>query len=364
MDARRLICVIGGGISGLVFAALHKSRGGEVLVLEKDDIDSAAEDGKSVVINAAAAAVLRQAGANLPNAAPLSTARISFQNAPGGATFCGGVLGIGIAHREARRELAAALGDSFRAPVSVSSFTPQPDSVRVLYRAADGTEEIAEAAAVVVACAAPDLPPPFVARETDYRQAIITFAAETKSFPRGLAVESFTAIGIVALVPRTDGKTGVVVCAGERAAGALSALPDGELLTKINDCFGGEFALHTAGERFIYAPKARRVSPLAAERVAMLGAGATILHPAGAQGLSLGIADAECLAALLRTNPPPRAFSEYRRRRTRAHCTMFAATSILAAGGHLRASPFRIIGGITTAALSIPLRQFATQFRV
>ncbi|MGI9297392.1 MAG: FAD-dependent monooxygenase [Gammaproteobacteria bacterium] len=355
---KRLICVIGGGIGGLVFAALHRANGGEILVLERENIDAAEEDGKSVVVNAASAALLRKAGVNLEDAAPLSCARIQFQNAPGGATIDGdGALGFGIAHRAVRKQLAEIAGDSFRAPVAVLSVKSADAGARVSYRTADGEEKTVSAAAVVVACALPDLPPPFAVREFDYRQAAISFTAEARNFPRGLAVESFTRFGIVALVPRVDKKIGVILCAESDAAGMLSALPDDALLAKINDCFGGEFALHSAGARFIYAPKARRVSPLAAENIAMSGAGATILHPAGAQGLNLGIADAACLSELLHRRGDSgdsiaAAFAAYRRRRTPAHRATLAATSILAAGGHLRFAPFRLAGGAATAVLS------------
>lgn len=367
MDAR-LVCVIGGGISGLVFAALHRANGGEVLVLEREDIGAAKEDGKSVVVNTAAAAVLEKAGANIQDAAPLSRARIQFQNAPGGITINGGVLGFGIAHRAVRAQLAAGLGDSFRAPITVSSFAPEKDAkVRVCYRTADDEEKTVIAAAVVVACAPPHLPPPFVVRELDYRQAVIGFAASAHNFPRELAVESFTRLGIVALVPRADGKTGVIICAEAGAAGALSALPDDSLLAKINDCFGGEFGLHTASARFVYAPKARQVSPLSADNIALLGAGATILHPAGAQGLNLGIADAACLSELLRQDNSDiaSAFATYRRRRAPAHGGMLAATSILAAGGYLRFAPFRLVGGAMTATLgaaAFPFRKSISSF--
>ena len=361
MDAR-LICVIGGGISGLAFAALHQKNGGKVLALEKNEVSGGGEDGKSVVISAKSAVLLKKAGAETASA-PLSEIRVRFQNAPGGMTIGGGgVLGYGISHREVHQKLAAALAGSFLPGAAVESIRAQKDGVEVIYQTPDGVKT-AQAAAALIACELPELPPPFLARTLDFRQAAISFTVAARNFPAGLAVESFTRGGIAALVPRADGKTGVILCADESAAGRLSALEDGALMVRINDFFGGEYGLHSPGARHIYAPRARHVSPLSAGRIAALGAGAAILHPAGAQGLNMGLADAECLAAQLSGGAEiETGLAAYSRRRTAAHVRMLAATGILGAGGHLRQLPFRLAGGMGAAALSAAVFPWRRRF--
>ncbi|MBE8158346.1 MAG: NAD(P)-binding protein [Betaproteobacteria bacterium] len=362
MDAR-LICVIGGGISGLTFAALHRQNGGEILALEKNEV-CGGEDGKSVVISAKSAAILKRAGAETATA-PLSEIRVYFQDAPGGMTIGGGVLGCGVPHREIHQKLAATLGESLRAPAAVESIAQKKDGVAITFRTDGGVQEIL-AAAAVIACELPELPAPFLARTLDFQQGMITFTAAADNFPKGLAVEGFTRGGVAALVPRTDEKTGVILCAGEAAAGRLAALSDDALMERINDFFGGEFGLHSPGARQIYAPQTRYVSPLAAAKIATLGAGAAVLHPAGAQGLNMGLADAECLAAQLAGGENiETALAAYARRRTPAHMAMLAATGFLGMGGHFRQFPFRLAGGIGAAALSaaaFPWRRYLAEF--
>ena len=357
MDAR-LICVIGGGISGLAFAALHRKNGGKVLVVEKNGANLEEEDGKSVIISARSLEILKRAGVET-DAAPVDKIRVYFQDAPGGMDIAGGVLAYGIPHREVRQKLTEAAGECAKAG-AVKSISRGGGGVRVIVGTSAG-EEVVDAAAAVVACELPELPPPFCARALDFGQAVLSFRAEAKNIPAGLAVEGFTRGGIAALVPRTDGKTGVVVCADESYAGRLSALEDGALVERVNDFFGGEFGLHSPSARRAYAPRARHVFPLSSGNIAVLGAGAAVLHPAGAQGLNMGLADAECLSSAL-SGGFGGALASYSRRRTPAHWQMLAATGALGLGGHLRQFPFRVAGGLGAAALSAAVFPFRRNF--
>lgn len=349
MDAR-LVVVIGGGIAGLTFAALHRKNGGSVLVLDQT-AENNAEDGKSVVIGARSMSMLENAGVNSAPKVPLSRLRVFFENAPGGGVIQDGIIGYGIAHREVRHELSDIVGGYTHA--EVKSLTEEKNAVHITYQTAEKQTQVIEAAAAVVACAAPFLPSPFISRDFDFGQGMISFAAKAQNMPPGDAVESFTRHGIVAVVPRTDSQKGIIVCADESTAGKIAAQSDDVLMSEINDVFGGEFGFHSPGARVIYAPRFRRASPQAAGRIALLGAGATTPHPAGAQGLNLGLADAECLAQLLKDESTdiPGALSAYCRRRTAAHGLTAGMTSVLAAGGHLRQWPFRIAGGMAAGAL-------------
>ena len=394
MDAR-LICVIGGGISGQAFAALHRQQGGQAIVLEKNAPDISVEDGKSVVINATSMKLLSQLGifaaadshSNIANtqinsssshssnnltdltdadsiATTLSSVRVCFQNAPGGLNINGDKLGYGISHRAILQRLTELAGNETHTSATVESISQQADSVKVCYRTADNEVRDITAAVAVIACELPVLPSPFVARQYDYQQAVISFAVAADSFPKHYAMETFSRYGIIALVPRPDSDkpVGVIICANTAAAGELSALADDELLQKINDVFEGRFVLHTPSPRFVYAPQARHVSPLASERIACLGAGATTLHPAGAQGLNMGLSDCAYLAECITTQDDiVLALKKYARRRAPIHYGMLAATSMLAAGGHLRQLPFRYIGGAAAKAMSIlPWRRLVT----
>ena len=381
MDAR-LICVIGGGIAGLAFAAMHRRRGGEVLALEKNMPDGDSDDGKSVVVNASSLKLLSELNAlDNDSATPqndeeglhparLSRARVSFEGAPGGLELTGGFLGGGVCHRAVRRRLAKNLGDSFCAPAEVSAISPQNNGVTIDYKLGKKSRRVV-AAAAVIACEMPRLPPPFAARSLDYRQGMISLAAAAENFPRGYAEECFSGRGIVALTPRADSQkpAGIVICAEAAAAGEMSAMSDDELMATLNNIFGGRYGLHSPSPRHVYSPRARRVTPLANGRVCCLGAGAATLHPVGAQGLTMGLSDAKCLSSLLaeagltadetaaaksdnKKKTIESALQKYARRRAPAHCGLLAATSMLSLGGHLRRRPFRLIAAAGAAALS------------
>lgn len=356
--AENLVCVIGGGIGGLAFAALHRQRGGEAMVLERSHRETSKEDGKSVVIGSRAADILAEAGAPAEGA-PLSEVQVMFENAPGGMQIGGSRLGLGISHHDVRRHLSDLLGDNAHFGASVEDIEPRPDGAQVRWLGTDGRTHETAAAAVVVACELPALPPPFRASRIDFGQAMLSFSAVAEGLPEGRAVEAFTRRGIIAVVPRHDGRSGVIACAAETAMGRLSSLDDSDLLDEICARIGGGFRLHSPSSRFVYAPVGKRTRPLAAGRVALIGVGATLLHPAGAQGLNLALADAEDLSRRLASEAPEAALAGYARRRARAHEAAYTFTCMLGAGGHLRHLPFRIAGGLASGALSLaPWQKF------
>lgn len=365
------ICIIGGGIAGLTCAALLRQRhGAEVLVLERAS-KNGTEDGKSVMFNASSAAVLAEVGAWPEKNAALRQIFVSFGNAPGSATIGDGnvPLGYGASHHTVLQTLTTSLDNSLCLSANVKKLTPENDAVRVDYETPEGEKSV-KAQAVVIACAWPGLPTPFQSRVFDYQQAVIALTAKTDNWPPHCAFENFGKNGIVALVPRADANkpVGVIICASEAAAGQLTVLNDNAFMQIINDEFGGRFRLHSPSKRFVYAPQARHVRPLAAARIACLGGGASMLHPAGAQGLNIGIADADCLSSLLAKNSKSSvedALLNYVRRRSVAHVATLAATSVLAMGGHARFFPFRVAGGLiasTLSAASLPWRHQITRF--
>ena len=104
--------------------------------------------------------------------------------------------------------------------------------------------------------------------------------------------------------------------------------------------FRAAFGLRVVGKRAVYSPRLRHIRPLAAGREICIGAGATLLHPAGAQGLNLGIADARTFAECWRDNEMHTETGNgnteirlagiartYRHRRRGAHLALITATS-------------------------------------
>ena len=120
----------------------------------------------------------------------------------------------------------------------------------------------------------------------------------------------------------------------------------------LDGVFGRRFGLRVVGKRAVYSPRLRHIRPLAAGREICIGAGATLLHPAGAQGLNLGIADARTFAECWRDNEMHTETGNgnteirlagiartYRHRRRGAHLALITATSAMAITAKLCTAP-------------------------
>ena len=353
-----VICVIGGGIVGLTFAALHQKNGGNVFVLDKQPrhyssapSSDETQDGKSVVISAKSLALLESTGITIKSKCPISHVNINFQDALGEMNI-NGDLGAGVCHTAIKQQLIKLLNSHICAPAVVNAINTNTDGVLINYTAEDKDKSI-QVACLVVACDLPLLPSNFIARRLDYQQAAISFFVRSDNFPAGYAAEQFTQDGIIALVPRTDGNVGVIICASQNKASDLLTLEEEQLMDKINGYWGGRFNLQSPSARFVYAPQARHVSPLAADAIVCIGAGAMALHPVGAQSFNIGLGDARCLAQILKEYSDINiALSAYCRRRAYRHYGALALTSMASSAGHLRQLPFRIIGGAGASVLS------------
>ena len=349
------ICVIGGGIAGLACAAFVKQLSPQttVRILERADINAAEDDGKSVVFNDQSAKWLAEAGAWDENARPLHRVHAGFAGRSGAFDIAGELpLGHGASHLRVRQLLAEKLKNELVAPAQVLSCEDGKTEYQFKNK-----KESARPTMTVFACEAPFLPSAFRAREYNYRQAAITFAASAQTPPGDCAWEQFTPRGVVALVPRADenAPVGVVICAPTSRANEVSALSDEEMSQWLNNVFNNRFGLQATGKRATYAPRLRHIYPLASGATACIGAGATQLHPAGAQGLNLGIHDARAFAECWRDakdenkNKAAAVSNAYRNRRRAAHITMITATSALALMARLTSIPPLAMLGATMA---------------
>ena len=330
------------------------------------DDEPAGDDGKSVVIGAETADALAALSALPQNSRPLRRARISFSggggavvgedappqgNAPpqGDAPPQGeqaAPFAYGIDHKAAQ----AALRDGVQIWKTRAKSVTQEDGGAVV-TADDG--RTVRAALVVVACPLSFLPPPFVTSRYAYAQSVLSLTAKSgeqaaDAAAAGIAEQRFTRMGMLVLVPRPDGDAGVIASAPARIIGELNAMSDETLSTYLS----AEFNLHlrTGGRRVVYSPQLVRTRPLFAGNIALLGGGATLLHPAGARSVDLGVGDALYLAAQTAAGKLPDA-----RRRLPAHSIAAALTSALALGAHCRAAPLRLAGGGLFSLFGKPL---------
>jgi 2-octaprenyl-6-methoxyphenol hydroxylase len=131
------------------------------------------------------------------------------------------------------------------------------------------------------------------------QSAIVTTVAHERDH-NGRAEEHFLPAGPFAILPLTGKRSSIVWTENTREAERLLALPDAEFHTELEKRFG----LHL-GDIEVAAP--RRTYPLGlftarsfiADRLALIGDAAHVIHPIAGQGLNMGLRDAAALAEVI-----------------------------------------------------------------
>jgi 2-octaprenyl-6-methoxyphenol hydroxylase len=134
----------------------------------------------------------------------------------------------------------------------------------------------------------------------DYEQVALVSNVFSQHFHDYVAYERFTPSGPLALLPLTEGRSGLVWTVKPEVANAMAQLPDAEFLARLQDAFGfrlGRFA--RVGSRQLYPLALTRSDEYVAERLAIVGNAAQTLHPIAGQGFNLGLRDAVSLAEVL-----------------------------------------------------------------
>jgi 2-octaprenyl-6-methoxyphenol hydroxylase len=134
----------------------------------------------------------------------------------------------------------------------------------------------------------------------DYDQsAIVTTVAHERDH-NGRAEEHFLPAGPFAILPLTGKRSSIVWTEMKSEAERIVALPDAEFHAELEKRFGLKL-----GDIEVAAP--RRAFPLGlftarsfiAERLALIGDAAHIIHPIAGQGLNMGLRDAAALAEVI-----------------------------------------------------------------
>lgn len=211
-----------------------------------------------------------------------------------------------------------------------------------------------------------DLVAEFKRVERDSGQtAVITRVSASKPRP-GVAFERFTDGGALALIPRAD-KDWTVVWARPRAeAERLLQLDATSLNDEINTAFGNTIGELTLTAKLTSYPLVWRfVEPRASGAIVALGNAAQGLHPVAAQGLNLGLADAQQFAGAMakRTGGIAAALTAFARHRGVDRVTRIGFTGLLAygfdRGGWLFDVPRGL--GLTAVQMLPPLRRELTR---
>lgn len=134
----------------------------------------------------------------------------------------------------------------------------------------------------------------------DYDQMALVTNVFTQRFHDYVAYERFTAAGPLAVLPMSEGRSGLIWTLAPALANAVAQLSDADFLARLQKEFGFRLGRFTrVGARQLYPLSLTRSDEHVGPRLAMVGNAAQALHPIAGQGFNLGLRDAASLAEVL-----------------------------------------------------------------
>jgi 2-octaprenyl-6-methoxyphenol hydroxylase len=134
----------------------------------------------------------------------------------------------------------------------------------------------------------------------DYDQsAIVTTVAHERDH-HGRAEEHFLPAGPFAILPLTGKRSSIVWTETKAEAARIVALPDAEFHAELEKRFGLKLGdIEVAGPRRAFPLGLFTARSFIADRLALIGDAAHIIHPIAGQGLNMGLRDAAALAEVI-----------------------------------------------------------------
>ena len=308
------LLVVGGGLAGLSLALACAGAGLEVAVVDREDparTVGEAFDGRTTAIAFGSKQVL--AGIGLwpeiaGDAEPILEIRVADAGAPlflhyDHRDIGEDPLGWIIENRVLRRALLACVA---RQP-TLRHLAPA-EVVFVERDAAGVTATLADGRRIRAAlCAAADGKESPLRRaagigtvEWPYPQAGIVCTVRHERPHGGVAVEHFLPSGPFAILPMTERRSSIVWTERAALAPHFMKLGEAEFAAEIAKRFGDYLGrLDPVGPRWCYPVSLMVAESFAADRLALVGEAAHVIHPIAGQGLNLGIRDLAVLAELV-----------------------------------------------------------------
>src|SRR5579871_5435201 len=317
MSSQRSIVIGGGAFAGLALAlALRQGLGADVSVIVADPALAArpSRDPRATAIVAACRRLLEAIGAwgavadNAQAIVDMVITDSKLQDAtrPVFLTFAGQVEpGEPFAHMIENRFLIDALSKRAEAcgvtlrPTAVASYESCPEGIGV--RLADGSQ--IEASLLVAADGARSKLRERAGIAThgwEYNQSGIVVTVGHERDHGGRAEEHFLPAGPFAILPLKGQRSSLVWTETRPEAARIVALSDDEFHGELEQRFG----LHLGEVKALDKPRAFPLSyfvarAFIAERMALVGDAAHVIHPIAGQGLNLGLKDVAALAEVV-----------------------------------------------------------------
>ena len=141
------------------------------------------------------------------------------------------------------------------------------------------------------------------ARRTDYGQLAIVATVSTTKPHQHTAWQRFLGDGTLAFLPLADGHSSIVWSLPTARAEKLLLVPAQQFERELEQDFDSALgAVHLASERLRFPLWRLSADHYVAERVALVGDAAHVVHPLAGQGANLGLLDAAALADVLADN--------------------------------------------------------------
>ena len=316
MAAQRSIVICGGAFAGLALAlALRQGLGGDVPVIVADPALATrpSRDPRATAIVAACRRLFEALGVwdQVADSQAIldmvvTDSKLEDATRPVFLTFGGEVEpGEPFAHMVENRRLIDALvaraeaeGVDLRA-TAVSTYDSRPDGVTVTL--ADGN--VIEASLLVAADGARSKLRERAGIAThgwDYDQSGIVVTVGHERDHNGRAEEHFLPAGPFAILPLTGKRSSLVWTESRADAARITALGENEFHDELEKRFG----LHLGEIKALDKPRAFPLGyfvarSFIAERLALVGDAAHVIHPIAGQGLNMGLKDVAALAEVV-----------------------------------------------------------------
>ena len=316
MAAQRSIVICGGAFAGLALAlALRQGLGGDIPVIVADPALATrpSRDPRATAIVAACRRLFEALGVwdQVSDSQAIldmvvTDSKLDDATRPVFLTFAGEVEpGEPFAHMVENRHLIDALvqraetdGIDLRA-TAVSTYDSRPDGVTVTL----ADDNVIEASLLVAADGARSKLRERAGIAThgwDYDQSGIVVTVGHERDHHGRAEEHFLPAGPFAILPLTGKRSSLVWTENRAEAARITALGEAEFHDELEKRFG----LHLGEIKALDKPRAFPLGyfvarSFIAERLALVGDAAHVIHPIAGQGLNMGLKDVAALAEVV-----------------------------------------------------------------